>query len=214
VQVRNTQTGLTETTQINIDLDGLGTDTTLTSLAAALDAIDGIAATINADRKLQITSDSANVEFTFAGDSSGVLAALGINSFFTGADASDIGINSYVKADPARFSASLSGVGEDTEVAGKLANLLTTPLTARGGETLATLYDRMSGDIAQGSADVKSATEGYRVFQRTLEGQHLGISGVNLDEEAVRMITYQRAFQASARVIQTITEMLDILVNL
>ncbi len=214
VQVRNTQTGLTETTQINIDLDGLGTDTTLTSLAAALDAIDGISATINADRQLQITSDSSNVEFTFAGDTSGVLAALGINSFFIGSDASDIRINSYVQADPAKFSASLSGVGEDTEVAGKLANLLTSPLTSRGGETLASLYDRMTGDIAQGSADVKSATEGYRVFQRTLEGQHLGISGVNLDEEAVRMITYQRAFQASARVIQTITEMLDILVNL
>jgi flagellar hook-associated protein 1 FlgK len=99
-------------------------------------------------------------------------------------------------------------------VAGRLANLLTAPLSSQGGESLATLYDRITSDIAQGSADTKSATEGYRVFQRTLEGQHLGISGVNLDEEAVRMITYQRAFQASARVIQTIGEMLDILVNL
>ena len=44
--------------------------------------------------------------------------------------------------------------------------------------------------------------------------QLLAIQGVNIDEEAIRMITYQRAFQASARVVSTINEMLDTLVNL
>jgi flagellar hook-associated protein 1 FlgK len=214
VQVRNKQTGLTETTAIAVDLNGLGPETTLDDLAAALDAIDGISATINADRQLVITSDSPLVEFSFADDTSGVLAALGINTFFTGTDASNIRVSQYVQDHPGRFSSSLTGVGEDTQIAGRLANLLTAPLGGQSGESLATLYDRMTSDIAQGAADTRSATEGYRVFQRTLEAQHLSISGVNLDEEAVRMITYQRAFQASARVIQAITEMLDILVNL
>ena len=214
VQVRNKQTGLIETTAIQVDLNGLGADMSLDDLAAALDAIDGISATIDGDRKLVIASDAPDVEFSFAGDTSGVLAALGINTFFTGTDASNIRVSSYVQANPARFSSSLTGVGEDTEIAGRLANLLTAPLNGHAGESLATLYDQMTSDIAQGAADTRSATEGYRVFQRTLEAQHLSISGVNLDEEAVRMITYQRAFQASARVIQAITEMLDILVNL
>jgi flagellar hook-associated protein 1 FlgK len=214
VQIRNTQTGLIETTSIPIDLNGLGADTTLNDLAAALDAINGITVTITPERHLQITSDAPQLEFSFAGDTSGVLAALGLNQFFTGTDARDIGVSQIVKDNPRLFSSSLTGVGEDTVVAGRLANLLTEPLSAQGGESLATLYDRMTSDIAQGSADTQSATEGYRVFQRTLEGQHLAISGVNLDEEAVRMITYQRMFQASARVIQTISEMLDVLVNL
>ena len=56
--------------------------------------------------------------------------------------------------------------------------------------------------------------EGFRTFHSTLEGQLLAIQGVNIDEEAIRMITYQRAFQASARVVSTINEMLDTLVNL
>jgi flagellar hook-associated protein 1 FlgK len=42
----------------------------------------------------------------------------------------------------------------------------------------------------------------------------MAISGVSLDEEAVRMITLQRAFQASARYIATISELLEILANL
>lgn len=35
------------------------------------------------------------------------------------------------------------------------------------------------------------------------------ISGVSLDEETVKMIEYQKAFDASARLIRTADEMLD-----
>ena len=38
-------------------------------------------------------------------------------------------------------------------------------------------------------------------------------AGVNLDEEMTNMMLYQRAYQASARVITTIDEMLDTLIN-
>ena len=214
VHVLNTQTGLRETTEIAIDLNGVGADTSLADLAAALDAIDGLSATIDADRRLQITSDSPAIEFSFDDDTSGVLASLGLNTFFTGSHAYDIGISQVVRDDPAKFAASGGGIGEDTAVAAELAKLLMRPLDSQAGRSLAFIYDEMTSGIAQGAADTRSATEGFRTFARTLEAQHLGISGVNLDEEAVRMITYQRAFQASARVIQTISQMLDILVNL
>ena len=55
----------------------MGADTTLADLAAQLDAVAGIGATINADGELQITTDSAQTVFTFAADTSGALAALG-----------------------------------------------------------------------------------------------------------------------------------------
>ena len=57
-------------------------------------------------------------------------------------------------------------------------------------------------------------TEGFEVFHQTLEAQNLAISGVSIDEEAVRMIQYQRAFQASARFIRSVSDLIDILVNL
>jgi flagellar hook-associated protein 1 FlgK len=91
---------------------------------------------------------------------------------------------------------------------------LTAPLAGQHGASLATLYDRLTGDVAQASQTARAAAEGFRYFQQTLEGQHLAISGVNLDEEAVRMIEYQRAFQASARVIATVNELLQTLLNL
>jgi flagellar hook-associated protein 1 FlgK len=47
-----------------------------------------------------------------------------------------------------------------------------------------------------------------------LEAQSQSVSGVNLDEEALDMIALQRTYQASARFISTISELLDILVNI
>lgn len=215
VLVRNEQTGLTQTSEIRVDLNGLDDDdTSLADLVAQIDALDGISASIGADRKIQISSNSPLVTFSFAGDTSGTLAALGLNTFFSGSSAADIGINSVVRTDPSKFAASKGGIGEDTGNAVLLADMLRTPLTARDGASLATLYDRMTGEVTQGAAVTKSVAEGFRTFQKTLEGQYLGITGVNVDEEAVRLIGYQRAFQASARVISTINSLLETLINL
>jgi flagellar hook-associated protein 1 FlgK len=214
VQVRNQQTGLTTTTQIRVDLNGLDADTSLDDLAAALNNIDGIAAIVTPNRKLQITGDSALVTFGFANDTSGALAALGVNTFFSGTGASSIGVSEAIRTDPSKFAASAGGIAEDTAMAVKLANLLDTPLSSIGGSKLSVQYDRMIGEVTQGAAVTKSVADGFRTFHSTLDSQLLAIQGVNIDEEAIRMITYQRAFQASAKVISTINEMLDVLVNL
>jgi flagellar hook-associated protein 1 FlgK len=214
VLVRNQQTGLTTTSQIRVDLNGLDDDTSLDDLAAALNNIDGISAVVTPNRKLQIKGDSSLVTFGFANDTSGALASLGINTFFSGSGASSIGVSEAIKADPSKFAASAGGIAEDTAVAVKLANLLSTPLSSLGGSNLAVQYDRMVGEVSQGAAVTKSVTDGFRTFHSTLDSQLLSIQGVNIDEEAIRMISYQRAFQASARIVSTINELLETLVNL
>lgn len=214
VLVRNQQTGLTATTQIRVDLNGLDEDTSLDDLAAAINNIDGLTAVITPNRKLQIKGDSSLVTFGFANDTSGALAALGINTFFSGDGASSIGVSDAIKTDPSKFAASAGGIAEDTGTAVKLANLLNAPLPSLGGSNLAVQYDKVIGEVTQGSAVTKSVADGFRTFHSTLDSQLLAIQGVNIDEEAIRMIGYQRAFQASAKVVSTINEMLEVLVNL
>jgi len=214
VQVYNTQTGERKTTDVRIDLTGLGTDATLTDLAAQLDAIDGIGATITTDGKLQITADSPQTQFAFAGDTSGTLAALGLNTFFSGSSALDISVSQVVKDDPTTLAFSSDGVAEDTKNGELLANLLTAPLSTQSGASLSDIYERLTSDVATGSQAASGAADGFRHFQQALESQHLAVSGVNIDEEAVRMIEYQRAFQASARVISTVNELLDTLLKM
>jgi flagellar hook-associated protein 1 FlgK len=214
VQVYNKQTQLTKTVDINVKLNGLDDDTTLESLQQQLDGIDGLTATITPQRGLQITADSSNLSFAFANDTSGALAALGLGTFFTGSSSSDIGVSKIVASDPAKFAASAGGIGKDTDNAVKLAAFLDKPLEALNGASLADSYQALAGNVTQQSAVAKAVAEGFRVFQQTLDGQHLAISGVNIDEEAVHLMTYQRMYQASARFISTVNDMLETLMNL
>jgi flagellar hook-associated protein 1 FlgK len=212
--IKNSLTGETKTSTVSIDLNGLDEDTSLADLQTQLDAIDGITVSITSSGNLKINADDPNLTFSFASDTSGVLGALGLNAFFSGSSAQDIDIDATLKADPRRFAASLGGVGEDTDNAVRLADFLNLPISSQEGQTLAQLYDKLVSDTAQGSASIKAATEGFRTFQRTLEGQKLSVSGVSLDEEAIKMISYQRAFQASAKVIATINELFETLLKL
>lgn len=214
VQVFDRQTGLTETTDIFVRLNGLDDDTSLADLAAALDAVDGIAAELTPTRGLTIRSDAASLEFAFAADTSGVLAALGIATFFSGTSASGLGVNQNVLDNPALFAASNTGIGAGAGNAIELAGFLDRPLDMAGSSTLNVLYSRMVGSVTESSSAAVAVAEGFRVFEQTLLGQHLAITGVNLDEEAVRLITLQRTFQASARYIATLSELLELLVNL
>jgi len=214
VMVRNEQTGITKTTEVLVDLNGLGEETTLADLATMLAAVDGMTAGITSDGKLTISSDSADQEFAFGGDTSGVLAALGLNTFFSGSTAGDLGVSEVLRQDPAKFAASRGGIAADTENAEELAALLDRPIQSRNGLSLAALYDGLMGETTQASSLTQAAAEGTRVFETTLRGQKLAISGVNLDEEAVRMIGLQRSFQAAARYIAALDELLQIVVNL
>jgi flagellar hook-associated protein 1 len=215
VLIRNKQTGLTQTTRIDIDLNGLdGDDTTFAELRAALDGINGLSATVDLQDRLVLSAESPNLEFAFSSDNSGVLAALGINTFFTGTGALNLGVSTTVANDPAKFAASRSGIDGDTANAVDLAAFLDRSLDTADGKSIRNVYDGLVSEVTQGATVAKSVAEGFRTFEGTLRGEQLAISGVNLDEEAVNMMSYQRAYQAAARLIQVINEMLDALAGL
>jgi len=214
VMVHNTTTGLSRTTDILVDLNGIGDDMTMDDLVAKLDAVNGISAQVSTTGVLGITSDSPDQQFAFANDTSGLLAALGINTFFSGYSARGLGVNEAIQDDPAKFAASRGGIGADTDNSVILADFLDRAIDTHNGESIGVIYDRMMGETAQGAAISGSVAEGNRVFEATLRGQKLATSGVSLDEEAVRLISYQHSFQASARYIGVLGELMDILVSM
>jgi flagellar hook-associated protein 1 FlgK len=216
VLIHSKADNLTYTHSILVDLNGFDEDMSLASLAAQLDAIDGLNASVSVAGALQLSAESSDIEFAFSGDTSGVLAALGLNTFFTGSTASTLGVNAEVKgiANAVKFAASLGGIGEDAGNAERLAEFLEKPLESAGNASLADLYNQLLNEVTQGSSIAQSVAEGFRVFEGTLEGQQQAVSGVSIDEEAIKMITLQRIYQASARYIQTVSELLDVLVNL
>jgi flagellar hook-associated protein 1 FlgK len=218
VQIFDRDKGETKTYDIYIQLEGLDDDTTLASLRSMLDEIAGISATIDPSGRLEISSDSVETEFAFNGDTSGVLAAIGINTFFTGSSARTIGVNQQLRGlgNEAYFAASSGGLGSEADTANALAmsKFLDQPLESAGGTTIIDVYDRLVNTISQGATVAGSIADGFRTFENTLDGQLQAVAGVNLDEEAINLITLQRIYQASARFIQVASELLDVLVQL
>jgi len=214
IQVIDSLTGLTKTHVVRVQLNGGASDSSLEDITASINAISGISASLTSEGKLRIESDSNKITFSFQNDSTNFLAAAGINTFFEGNSASTIAVNAVIATDSRMFAASNSGVGGGTDNALKLAQAFDEPLNQLGGRSIKQSYEDLVVRTTQDINVQSGVTEGLENYFKVLQGKLLGITGVNLDEEAVKMIFYQRAFQASSRVIQASSELLDTLMNL
>ncbi|MEM9913819.1 MAG: flagellar hook-associated protein FlgK [Planctomycetota bacterium] len=216
ISVVSEATGQATTTVINVDLDGINpaTDTSLDDLATALDAVAGVSASISSTGQLVISSDSANNRLSFSNDTSGVLAALGVNSFFTGENAFDIGINQTVLSDPTLLAAGQERLAGDNRNALELAALRDKPLDALGGLSVTRAWSRQVEEVGTNLAQARDNQEAFGVVRQNLEGRQAAISGVNADEETINLLAYQRAYQASARFITVVDELTQTLLSL
>ena len=209
VHVRERSTGLVTSSLVQVDLDGLNAnDTSLDSLRAELDNVPGLSATITAG-KLKVTADSAAVDVSFSQDSSGVLASLGMNAFYTGTDARDIAVNAVLVEKPQLLAAAKNGEPGDNQTALAIAALESTPLAALGGTTLKDAYQSTINQTAAAAAAAKTGAEAAAAVKETLEAQREALSGVSLDEEAVNLMRQQRAFQGAARLVAAVDELMQ-----
>jgi flagellar hook-associated protein 1 FlgK len=213
VHVKNKQTGLMTSTMVQVDLDGAGADTSLDSLRADIDGIADISASV-VGGQLRIATDSDNVEISFSQDSSGVLAALGINSFFAGRNARDIAVNNTIKTTPAMIAASGNGDTGDNQTARAIANLESAALKSLGGVNLKETYQAMVNDTAVAAAAAKTNADAATAVQQTLQAQRESLSGVSLDEEAINLIRQQRAFQGAAKLVSAVDELMQTILGL
>lgn len=214
IVVRDTETGSETTTDIAIDLDGLGgNDTSLDDLASALDAVSQLNASVDGDGKLRITTD-AGYDVRFQGDTSGVLAALGVNTFFQGIDSETIQVSDVVRNDSTKFAGGRGGGPGDSSNALAMIELFEQPLETFGNRSIDAQYQTLVYTVAQGSSAEQTAASGFELFHDSLMSQREQTSGVSIDEETVNILQYQHSYQAAARVLTTVNELFDILIAL
>ncbi len=209
--------GHTVTTQIKVEVGIDSTDTTLTDLANALNAVANITATVDGNNQLQIAGTDAATTFAFSAptdldDATNVLAVLGINTFFEGSNGTDIAVKSDLDAN--HVAASANGLPGNGEVAGRIADLATTGVSSLNGVSLSDGFNSIVGGIATSSRAAQDNYISADVVVQTLEMERQSISGVSIDEEAINMIMFQRAFQGAARYISLIDQMLDEVMSL
>ncbi len=223
VRVKQTATGTTEEVFVKVDLNGrdatgapgFADDTSADSIRAAIDAVDGVRATFTADGRLRIDSD-AGFEFSFGDDTSGALALLGVNSFFTGTGASDMGVRQDLKSNPSLLMAGriVNGSLVENAAALDIAALQGTVLESLGGRSIGGAWaDHVQG-VGTATQSAQTRAEAATLVREGLDAQRAAVSGVSIDEETVNLISLQRQYQGAARFIAVIDELTQVLVNL
>ena len=165
----------------------------LTGAAARYDEIaTELAAQVNDVHATGVTptGDPGGAFFTFT---AGQPAALGLTVALTSAD---------------QVAAGAPGQGEyDGSVAARLAALGTA---AEGPDAR---WRAVVTDLGVQTASAASRSKVAGAMLTSTQDQQLANASVDIDEETVNMLAYQRAYEGAARVLTAIDEMLDTLIN-
>ena len=93
------------------------------------------------------------------------------------------------------------------------ANDLARAIAALRGGTADQRYADLVGSIGADAASVNRQLQTSQALVDAADTRRLEVSGVAMDEEVTNMIRFQRGYQASSRVMSTLDEMLDVLIN-
>jgi flagellar hook-associated protein 1 FlgK len=106
------------------------------------------------------------------------------------------------------------GAPGDNRIANVLSGLQYRQVMDDGSATFDDFYNSLVGRIGIETQRSNSAVESQKDMVNQLKNVRESISGVSLDEEATKMIEFQKAFDASARLVRTADEMMDTVLNL
>lgn len=86
--------------------------------------------------------------------------------------------------------------------------------TALDDQSFSEFYSNYIGKIGHASRSANNALETATLSSDQLKNQRESVIGVNLDEEAINLVKYQKAFEASSRAVSVTNDILTTLVNI
>lgn len=130
-------------------------------------------------------------------------------------DLSQTTLNNEIRADVGKIAAAskINSPG-DNATANVIQQLQFRPLMENGMYSFDDFYNTKVGEVGIMAQRANSAVESQKNSLDQLKNVRESISGVSLDEEATKMIEYQKSYEASARMIKVADEMFDTILNL
>jgi flagellar hook-associated protein 1 FlgK len=194
-----------------------------------LDANGALAFTGGPPANAELSVAQDNTQRGVGGPSIGQLFGLGVTARTARADR--FSVSQVLAADPTKLS---FGKLDLTVAAGQsairpgdgsgamalsLAGDVATKFQAAGSLGVVTMTvgryaTQFSGSIARDAQAADVRKQGAAAVQDEAVARRQAVEGVNLDEELVRLTTYQQAFNASARMIQAAKDLFDVLTQM
>ncbi len=146
--------------------------------------------------------------------------ALGLNRFFTGSDATDIGLNRELREDPALISGHTAPQEGNNTLAQRMVQLQFEDVSFDNGfrgmtsDTLYGYFDVTATYVGTTTNSVITHNNAITAQYNAIEQEYATISKVSIDEELTNLIKYQTAYGAAAKIITTIDQMMDTLLGI
>lgn len=198
----------------------------LQDLATALSAVPGLTATVDPAANTLNIQAQPGFSFDFAGrdsvpagsgpvansDTSGALAALGVNGLFVGTNAASIRVNPAVAADPGLLAASRTGQPGDGTNLERLGAI--RDVQAVGPRTLTEDFADLAATVGSNINSLNDLQTTQASALRELTDQEQAVTGVDTNEELLKLLAFQRQIQGASKFLSVVNTSMDAIFNI
>ena len=179
-----------------------------------LDLGNGIKIAISIGNLAESDGDYFQVDAFAASDTSGLLGAAGLNTFFSGTSAVDMAVCSDIAENPQLIATAIGAGGTDHGNITRMADIKDKAVDSLGGLTCGEFYRRLTFDVGQDISIKQIQEENVEIMVLDLEDRRNNISGVDINEEAAHLLIYEQMFQAMAQYMNTINTSISSLMDI
>ena len=159
-------------------------------------------------------SESFEIDVFADTDSSGVLAAAGINTFFTGGTSTGISVSDAIINDPSMVAVSVGPDMTDNYNALRMAGIEDQEISSLGDVTPGDFYKAIVTGIGQDISVTQTQYESAETMVQNLVLQQGEVSGVDLNEEAAQIIVFEQMIQATAQYLNAVQDSLNTIMDI
>jgi len=147
-------------------------------------------------------------------DSSGFLAAAGMNTLFSGSSALSMALREDVRSDLGRVATAASASGNDNANIDRMLEIGRQGVAGLGGVTPQEYYHQLVTGVGQAVVIREARKTNLDSIMRQLGTQRDEISRVDMNEEVAKLVVFERMYQAMAKVISVQDSALQTLFDL
>ena len=107
-----------------------------------------------------------------------------------------------------------AGAAGDNSNMLKLAELQSSKVLSGGTQSYQSAYSQLVGQVGGKASELKVTSTASAQIQTQAERSLQDVSGVNLDEEAAKLIRYQQSYQAAGKVIQLAKQLFETVLSI
>lgn len=133
--------------------------------------------------------------------------------FFSGSSAGTLDLAVGVAADPSAINSTTTGLPGANDLALAIAGLKSAKTLSNGNATFSSYFGGIVSGLGAETRAAADAAKNQAFAVQQVDNERQSTAGVNLDEEMANMTQAQKAYQAAARYMTTVSDMLDTLIN-